>query len=94
MEQKRYKIEEVAMMIGVSTQTLNRWYKFKRDNPEHEFSIKLPDYDRVSAYNGIVRLWPQEAVWKLIEIKQSVKTGRTGIMGKYHGAGTRKGAEA
>lgn len=82
------KIEEVAMRVGVSVQTLNRWYKFKKNNPDSELAKQLPDYSFVTTPHGNVRLWNAEAIWKLTDFRASIKQGRTGKMGKYGGAGT------
>lgn len=82
------KIEEVAMRVGVSVQTLNRWYKFKRKNPDHVVSKKLPEYSMINTSSGKVRDWTDAAVWQLIAFKASIKPGRTGKMGKYGGKGT------
>ena len=86
----KLRIEQVAILVGVSTQTLNRWYKFKRENPEDEVSKQLPDYDTADISRGLgyIRLWESEDVWKLIEFKQNVHPGRSGRMGKYGGRGT------
>lgn len=82
------KIEEVAMRIGTSVQTVNKWYKFKRDNPDNELVQDLPDYEMLVTPAGRVRNWTEEDVWKLIEFKARIKIGRTGKMGKYGGKGT------
>lgn len=84
----KMKIEEVAMRVGVSTQTLNRWYKFKKNNPESELSQQLPDYSLETTPHGNVRLWDTDSVWSLINFKTHIKQGRTGKMGKYGGTGT------
>ena len=88
--QKGLRIEEVAMSIGVSVQTINRWYQFKREHPEDEVSKRLPEYatDEVRRGKGFMRLWDREDIWKLLEFKQSMKLGRVGKMGKYGGRGT------
>ena len=83
------KIEEVAMRIGVSVQTLNRWYKFKRENPKDAVSKALPAYKKVKTKSGFVRIWSDEDVWKLTEFRSLVNTGRNGKMGKYKGKGTK-----
>lgn len=83
------KIEEVAMRIGVSTQTLNRWYKFKKENPKDTISKALPAYKKVKTTKGLVRIWSEEDVWKLIEFRHLVTAGRNGKMGKYKGKGTK-----
>ena len=82
------KIEELATRLSVSINTINRWYKFKRLNPDNEFAQKLPEYTLQISPVGKVRNWTEDDVWKLVEFKQQIKAGRTGIMGKYGGAGT------
>lgn len=88
---KGLKIEEVAMRIGVSSQTLNRWYKFKRENPKDEVSKRLPAYKLVTNKSGKVRLWQTEDLQKLMEFKAQMVSGRDGKMGKYKGKGTKNG---
>lgn len=83
------RIEEVAMIIGVSVQTLERWYKFKKEHPESEVAQEIPEYF-VGSTTGArrTRLWTQEAVFSLMQFKTERKLGRTGKMGKYGGKGT------
>ena len=83
------KVEEVAVRLGVSVQTLNRWYKFKKNNPDSEISEKIPAYTIKKTSSGFVRLWQDDDVWKLVEFKTQLKSGRTGKMGKYGGRGTK-----
>lgn len=82
------RIEEVAMKIGTSSQTLNKWYRFKKAHPEDEAIQKLPDYEMVVTSSGKVRHWTEDDVKKLMEFKDSIIIGRRGKMGKYGGAGT------
>lgn len=88
---KGLKIEEVAMRVGVSTQTLNRWYKFKRNNPDDELSKLLPPYKKVKHPTGFMRVWEMDDVWKLIEFQSKIVPGRCGRMGAYKGRGTKNG---
>lgn len=90
MNNKKLKVEEVAMRAGVSVQTINRWYKFKAENPDNPLSENLPDYDKLTMPGGITRLWDLDDVWKIIEFKSKVKHGRTGFMGEFRGSGTSK----
>ena len=75
----KIKIEEVCCMIDSSIQTVNNWYKWKRDNPENELASLLPDYTQ----NGPrqTRYWEREDVWKFLEFKKSIIHGRNGVMG-------------
>jgi transposase len=87
------KIEEVAFRVGVSTQTLNRWYKFKKEHPKDKISKLIPAYKKVKSKTamGYVRLWQMEDVQKLIDFKSNVVSGRCGLMGNYKGEGTANG---
>lgn len=85
------KIEEVAVKLGVSVQTLNRWYKFKRENPKDDISRRLPMYKKVKCATGFVRVWTDNQLQELVEFKSLVTPGRTGKMGKYKGKGTKNG---
>ena len=76
---KLLTIEEVAVSVGVSVQTINIWYRWKKQNPEHERAKMLPDF--IQAKSRQIRYWEPQDVMKLIEFKNSVKTGRDGIMG-------------
>lgn len=76
---KLLTIEEVAVSVGVSVQTINIWYRWKKQNPEHERAKMLPDF--IQAKQRQVRFWEPQDVMKLIEFKNSVTTGRNGIMG-------------
>lgn len=75
----KIKIEEVCCMIDSSIQTVNNWYKWKRDNPDNELASLLPDYTQ----NGPrqTRYWEREDVWKFLEFKKSIIHGRNGVMG-------------
>ncbi len=85
------KIEEVAVKLNVSVQTINRWYKFKKDNPTDTISKSLPTYKKIKGETGLgfVRIWNEKDLQKLIIFKDSIKVGRTGKMGKYKGKGTK-----
>lgn len=79
----KIKIEELAMRIDSSTQTINNWYKWKRENPEHELAALLPDYIQEGARQ--TRYWDTKDIWKFIEFKTAIIHGRNGIMGLYRG---------
>lgn len=73
------KLEEVAILIGSSSKSINNWYWFKRENPDNEYAKLLPDY--IQEGSRQTRYWRESDVWKLIEFKQSIPQGRSGIMG-------------
>lgn len=77
---KLLTIEEVAVSTGVSVQTINIWYRWRKQNPEHERAKMLPE--PIQAKPRQTRFWEPQDVMKLIEFKNTVKTGRDGIMGQ------------
>ena len=78
-EVKELRIEEVAMLIGSSVQSINNWYRFKKENPDNEMSKLLPEFKQ--AGDRQTRYWSSEDVWKLLEFKKSIPHGRNGVMG-------------
>lgn len=79
-EPKLYNVQEVAMMINSSIQTIGSWYRWKNLHPESELASIIPDYTRIG--NKHTRYWTQEDIWKLLEFKQSIPQGRNGVMGE------------
>lgn len=83
------KVEEVAVLIGVSVKTINNWYAFKNAYPSNDFSKKLPK----PIQSGLrqTRYWKESDIWKLIDFKDNIPKGRNGIMGaitqKYYKKG-------
>ena len=73
------KIEEVAVLVGSSVNTINFWYRFKRMEPDNEYAKQLPDF--IQSHPRQTRYWKREDVWKLIEFKQNLPHGRGGVMG-------------
>lgn len=86
----KLKIEEVAMLIGCSTESINCWYRYKKRNPKSAICKLLPDFEQ----NGErqTRFWTQADVYKLIEFQSKLPRGRNGLMGKYNGKGTKNGS--
>lgn len=74
------KIEELAMLVGVSTKAINYWYWFKKAYPDDEYAQMLPDY--IQEGKRQTRYWKRDDVWKVITFKQAIPKGRNGIMGK------------
>ena len=74
------KIEEVAVLVGVSAQTINNWYKFKKANPDSEYAKLLPAYERMGS--GRQRFWDKSNINQLITFKGIVPRGCKGVMGE------------
>ena len=73
------RIEEVAVIIGVSTKSIRNWYRFKRNNPDNEYAKMLPD--PIIFGSGPALHWRRNDVGKLIEFMHKIPRGRNGIMG-------------
>ena len=71
--------QQVVVMLGISENTLNFWYRFKRENPDNEVAQLLPDYTKDSEKGK--RYWKRTDLDKLIKFQQSIPKGRNGIMG-------------
>ena len=80
MSEKKLKVQEVAVAIDSSVQSINGWYKWKKENPDHELAKLLPDYTRDEGGKR-TRYWNQSDVWKLIQFKKSIPQGCKGILG-------------
>lgn len=79
-EQSRpLKVEELALMIGVSVHTINNWYRWKAAHPENEMAKLLPDYFQDGARQ--TRYWKQSDVFSIIQFHKSVPKGRNGFLG-------------
>ena len=73
------RIEEVAVLIGVSVKTINNWYWYKRECPNDELSQMLPEY--IQERPTSVRLWRREDLPKFFEFRTNIPYGRSGKMG-------------
>lgn len=74
-----YRIEEVAIMCGVSVQTVNNWYRFKRENPDNEYARILPEYHCVGTHKQ--RFWDKSDIPAIRAFKDKIPTGCKGVMG-------------
>lgn len=73
------KIEEVAVLCGVSVQTINNWYKFKRENPNNEYARLLPNYECMGGHSQ--RFWDKSDINALLAFKDKMPKGCKGVMG-------------
>ena len=78
--QNRLRIEEVALFVGVSVNTVNSWYRFKREEPDNEYAKLLPDYKQDGGDRS-TRYWTSEDIEKFLEFKQKRPIGKNGVMG-------------
>jgi predicted DNA-binding transcriptional regulator AlpA len=79
MERTILTIEQVAVTCGVSVQTINNWYKFKRENPNNEYAKLLPEYMTIGGHGQ--RFWDKSDIVALCAFKQKMPKGCKGVMG-------------
>ena len=79
MDERLLNVNEVALLVGSSIQTITCWYKWKELHPEHEMTKFLPDFSRGERRT---RFWKQSDIWLLRQFKENIKQGRNGIMGE------------
>ncbi len=78
MTEKLLRIEDVAIKLGCSIYTINLWYKFKQENPDHELVKYLPDY--IQENPKAPKYWQQQDIKLLKKFKELKPRGRYGIM--------------
>ncbi len=82
MKERLIRIEEVAMLLDVNQFTIERWYRFKRKNPENKNAQLLPDFIyQTNSKNRSVRYWKESDVKKLKKFQESIVLGKLGFMG-------------
>ena len=79
MSKTLIKIEELACIVGVSAQTINLWYKWKKNFPDDELAQLLPNYIQKGVRQ--TRYWDSDDTWKVLQFRQAVVRGRNGKMG-------------
>lgn len=80
MSEKMLRIEEVALLVGTSTQTINNWYRWKKLHPDHDLAKLLPDYQQEGPRQ--MRFWKKSDIWTLTEFKNTIPHGRNGVLGE------------
>lgn len=82
MEDRFIRIEEVALVLGVNSFSIDRWYKFKRENPKNEYAQILPEFVyKVNSKNRPVRYWKISDIPALKQFQESIIPGVKGFMG-------------
>lgn len=79
-EERLMKVQEVAVAIDSSVQSINGWYKWKKENPDHELAKLLPDYTREEGGKR-TRFWKQSDIWQIMQFKKSLPQGCKGVLG-------------
>jgi len=83
------RVEEVALLCGVSVQSVNNWYRFKRENPYNEYARLIPNY--ITLEGSRQRRWKKSDVAALVEFKQKMPRGCKGVMGSVTQKYVKKG---
>lgn len=89
-KERMIKVEELALAAGVSVQTINNWYAFKRAEPENELSKLLPEFQQQEGPRT-TRFWKFSDIWRVKEFQSRIKVGRNGAMGIITQRYVRKG---
>ena len=76
------RVEEVAIILQVSVNTINAWYRFRAQEPDNEFAKMLPDFVREGTSERSARLWKQADIKKFLKFQECRPMGRNGVMGK------------
>lgn len=72
-------VEEVAVSLGVSVQSINIWYRWKRQNPDNDRAKMLPEFIQLGPRQA--RYWEKSSLRQIEEFKNSIVMGRNGAMG-------------
>lgn len=72
--------QEVCKKVNISIFTLNNWYRFKKENPNDELALILPEFEK--DYEKSQRTWNTEDIKLLKLFKSKRKLGRNGQMSK------------
>lgn len=88
-DEKLLRAEEVALLVGISTQTLNNWYRWKHLHPDHQLASLLPDY--IQSGPKQMRFWKKSDIWTIAQFKNAIPHGRNGILGDITQKGRKKG---
>jgi uncharacterized protein YjcR len=80
-DQQQYTLTlvQVAYSLGVSPNTINTWYRFKKQCPNNEYAKMLPTYEQYGARQ--TRYWKPEALKKFREFQNKIPKGKNGVMG-------------
>lgn len=80
MGEQMLRIEEVALLVGVSSQTINNWYRWKKLHPDDDYAKILPEFEQTGPRQ--MRLWKKSDLWAFVEFKNVIPHGRNGVLGE------------
>lgn len=73
-----FTMDETAVAVGVTRQTIYFWYRFKKEEPDNPYAKLLPEPTKI----GRQHYWKKSDIEALIRYKKALPKGRNGIMGK------------
>ena len=79
MNEQLIDVEELARLTGCSVQTLNIYYRFKKNSPDDEYAQMLPNY--IQEGKRQKRYWKREDANAIIEFREMIPQGRSGVLG-------------
>lgn len=91
MGERLLSAQEVAILIDRFPSTISMWYRWKRENPEHELAKLLPEY--IQEHPRAKRLWKESDVYRLVEFENNIVKGRKGVMGNVTQRYQKKGVK-
>lgn len=75
-----YTSSEVAKLVGISMPTLNNWYRWKKQHPEHNLAKILPTPTRISGMDNSPRYWDVVDIERVKLFKELLPRGNKGVM--------------
>lgn len=72
-----FTMDETAVAVGVTRQTMYYWYRFKAKEPNNDYAKLLPNPITI----GRQRFWSKSDINALMRYKKSLPKGRNGVMG-------------
>ena len=79
MADRLLNAQEVGLLINRFPATISLWYRWKKQNPEHELAKLLPDY--IQEHPRSQRFWRESDIDKFLEFEEHIVKGRKGVMG-------------
>ena len=73
-----FTMDETAVAVGVTRQTLYNWYRFKKEEPDNDYAKSIPEPVTI----GNQRFWSKSDINALMRYKKSLPKGRNGVMGR------------
>ena len=77
---KYYNLHQVAKIVGVSYNTLNRWYKWYENCDKIPYDLKLPEYECA----GNSKLVSSDKLELFADFKFKINTKYRGFMAEFN----------